>query len=266
MTVKISDWINIQLMLSQLIINGSFIIKQAEPMAQLKQEAGGIPLTAASYIDSHYMLWHCTFLLKFFKNQKTLFLWKYQTSETKRTKIRNPNLKIKYQFFLQKHSLQHKIQDLWPCIPLKLTNPQSLTISAWGMFRVILPPPRVRLSAHRYFLPIHMLKKVRLIWQLGPKDKTTITVLMGWTYVRGSTNGFLTCTCIYTPPTLQAWLLGCLCMRKWGPSWSELYCTLLKQPYSTVLVYRFTLKKRLEPEFHRDFGLDSFDQWALLSF
>lgn len=46
-------------MLSQLIMNGSFIIKQAEPTAQLEQEAGvqgGIPLTAASYTDSHYML------------------------------------------------------------------------------------------------------------------------------------------------------------------------------------------------------------------
>lgn len=44
-------------MLSQLIMNGSFIIKQAEPTAQLEQEAGvqgGIP--AASYTDSHYML------------------------------------------------------------------------------------------------------------------------------------------------------------------------------------------------------------------
>lgn len=33
-------WTNIQLMLSQFIMNGSFIIKQAEPMVQHKQEAG----------------------------------------------------------------------------------------------------------------------------------------------------------------------------------------------------------------------------------
>lgn len=78
-------WTNIEIKLSQLIMNGSFIIVQAEP-TQLKQEAGvqgGIPLTTASYTDSHYMLWHCTFLLKFLKNQKTFFQWKYQTSEGK---------------------------------------------------------------------------------------------------------------------------------------------------------------------------------------
>lgn len=195
-------WTNIQLMLSQFIMNGSFIIKQAEPMVQHKQEAG-VQEQFLRTVDC----WTLRIDIAIFsRNSRTENFWGTRKCSSENTRwarqggaFLNEDKKSKskrttFYFFSWKNASDTG-QDLCPCISHIPTNPHPISLRYVQSHPF---SPWVRQSAHGYFLPIHVLKTVRLIWQLGPKDMTTVTALMGWTwtYVRESTNGFLTCTCI----------------------------------------------------------------------
>ncbi len=110
---------------------------------------------------------------KFWGTRKCCSSGKDQTSNTKRClpswmKIRNPNPQGQPTFFPEKNASDTG-SDLCPCISNVPTNPHPISLRYVQSHPF---SPWVSLSAHGYFLPIHMLKTVRLIWQLRPKDKT----------------------------------------------------------------------------------------------